>query len=32
MTFFAILGIACCIVCAGVVLLALYFTWRDSDD
>lgn len=32
MTFFAYIGIACCAVCAGVLLLGLYFNWRDSDD
>lgn len=30
MTFFAYIGIACCAVCAGVLLLALYFHFRDA--
>lgn len=31
MTFFTILGIGQCIVCAGLVLLALYFHFRDRE-
>jgi hypothetical protein len=29
MTFFAIIGIACCVVTLGVACLAGYAVWRD---
>lgn len=32
MAFFAYIGIASCIVSGGLLTLALYLTWRDSDD